>query len=122
MPNLNEIQKEMQRQRIPETPYDTVRRKYLRMLSEMTGRNTILYYSGWLQKPFKSIGTLLSINDNDKNGFMSAIHGLDASKGVDIILHTPGGGIAATESIIDYLNQKFHGNMRAIVPQLAMSG
>ena len=39
-----------------------------------------------------------------------------------IILHTPGGDIAATESLIDYLNEKFHGNMRAIVPQLAMSG
>ena len=64
----------------------------------------------------------MSINDNDKNGFMSAINGLDPSKGLDIILHAPGGDIAATESLIDYLNEKFSGNMRAIVPQLAMSG
>ena len=64
----------------------------------------------------------MSISDNDKNGFMNAIHGLDVSKGLDIILHTPGGDLAATESLIDYLNQKFDGNMRAIIPQLAMSG
>ncbi len=64
----------------------------------------------------------MSINDNDKNGFMNAIRGLDVSKGLDIILHTPGGDIAATESLIDYINQKFQGDMRAIVPQLAMSG
>ena len=50
------------------------------------------------------------------------LRGLDVSKGLDIILHTPGGDIAATESLIDYLDQKFDGNMRAIVPQLAMSG
>ena len=64
----------------------------------------------------------MSINDDDKNGFMSAVHGLDTSKGLDIILHTPGGDIAATESLIDYLLLKFDGNMRAIIPQLAMSG
>ena len=122
MPSFIEIQKEIQVEKIPDSPYDTVRRKYLANLSEKTGRNTILYYSGWLQKPVRSIAPLMSISDNDKNGFMNAIHGLDVSKGLDIILHTPGGDLAATESLIDYLNQKFDGNMRAIVPQLAMSG
>jgi len=122
MPSFNEIQKEIREERIPATQYDTVRRKYLRKMSEKTGRNTILYYSGWLQNPIRSIASLMSINDDDKNGFMSAIQGLDVSKGLDIILHTPGGDIAATESLVDYLNQKFDGDMRAIVPQLAMSG
>ncbi len=64
----------------------------------------------------------MSINDDDKNGFMSVVHGLDASKGLDLILHTPGGDIAATESLVDYLRQKFGEDVRAIVPQLAMSG
>lgn len=31
--------------------YDVVRREYLRRLFELTGRNVIIYYSGWLQKP-----------------------------------------------------------------------
>ena len=81
-----------------------------------------MYYSGWLQKPISQLGSLLSINDNDKNGFMSTINGLDVSKGLDLILHTPGGDIGATESLIDYLRLKFGSNIRAIVPQLAMSG
>lgn len=58
----------------------------------------------------------------DKNGFMAMCHGLDVEKGLDLILHTPGGDVAATESIIDYLRTMFEGNIRAIIPQLAMSG
>ena len=104
MPSFGDIQKEIQGERQPDTPYDIIRRKYLRKLSEKTKRNTILYYSGWLQKPSKSVAPLMPIDDNDKNGFMSVVQGLDVSKGLDIILHTPGGDIAATESLIDYLN------------------
>ncbi len=101
--------------------YDILRRKYLGKLQKVTGRNVIAYYSGWLQKKAPELQTELGINDNDKNGFMTAIHKLDCSKGLDLILHTPGGEIAATESIIEYLHSKFD-DMRVIVPQLAMSG
>ena len=52
---------------------------------------------------------------------MEAVYKLDKSKGVDLILHTPGGDIAATEKIIDYLHSIFKGDIRAIVPQMAMS-
>ena len=98
---------------------DRVRRKYLTQLQQYTQRNVIAYYSGWLQK---SGLEGLEINDDDKNGLMMAIHGLDCSKGLDLILHTPGGDIAATESIVDYLHRKFpQQNIRAVVPQLAMS-
>lgn len=99
--------------------FDVVRRQYLKQLSEKTNRNTIIYYSGWLQKSGLD-GT--DINDADKNGFMTVIHGLDRSKGLDLFLHTPGGDIAATESLVDYLRAIFGTNVRAIVPQLAMSG
>jgi membrane-bound ClpP family serine protease len=50
-----------------------------------------------------------------------AIHNLDRTKGLDIIIHTPGGNLAATESIVDYLRQMFPNDIRAIVPQIAMS-
>ncbi len=63
----------------------------------------------------------LSINDMDMNGFMTTINGLDTTAGLDLILHTPGGEVAATEAIISYLQSKFE-NIRVIVPQLAMSG
>jgi ClpP class serine protease len=97
---------------------DLVRRHYLKDLHEYTNRNVIAYYSGWLSKP----GIPESeINDEDKNGFMMAVHSLDTSRGLDLILHTPGGSIAATESIVDYLHKKFKRNIRAVVPQIAMS-
>lgn len=52
---------------------------------------------------------------------MTVIHGLDRSKGLDLLLHTPGGETAATESIVDYLHSMFGTDIRAIVPQLALS-
>lgn len=94
------------------------KQKYLDEISRCTGRNVITYYSGWLQKPTASD---VSINDKDINAFMEAVYKLDKSKGVDLILHTPGGEIAATEKIINYLHSIFQGNIRAIVPQMAMS-
>lgn len=63
----------------------------------------------------------LSINDDDMNGLMNAVHGLDRSKGLDLVLHTPGGEIAAAEAIVKYLMGCFNNDVVAIVPQLAMS-
>ena len=120
MPNWTDVLKE-----IVETgaagnaaPLDTVRTKYLHLLSQKTGRNTIAYYSGFLQKPDLA---LAEINDDDKNGFMATVHNLDRSKGLDLLLHTPGGGTAATESLVDYLRQMFGTDIRTIIPQIAMS-
>jgi len=52
---------------------------------------------------------------------MAVIYQLDRSKGLGLILHTPGRETAATESLIDYLHSMFGDDIRAIVPQLAMS-
>ncbi len=87
MPNWNQVLIEIQKLQRPDA-LDYVRRRYLKNLHTHTGRNVIAYYSGWLQKPGKNDP---SLNDNDKNGFMTTIHKLDRSKGLDIILHTPGG-------------------------------
>jgi ClpP class serine protease len=121
MPNWNEVIVEIQQEQ-NKNPHlnalDTVRRKYLKKVSEITNRNTIAYYSGWLQKP-QAPDT--AVNDKDKSGFMLAIHKLDRTKGLDLILHTPGGDIAATESLVDYLYSMFDKNIRVIVPQISMS-
>ncbi len=37
------------------------------------------------------------------------------------MLHTPGGSVAAAESIVDYLKRMFGNDVRTIVPQIAMS-
>jgi ATP-dependent protease ClpP protease subunit len=116
MPNWNDLLDEI---KVIGSPFDVIRRKYTARLSELTGRNTILYYSGWLQRD--EGGHRLSINDNDMNGFMTVVNKMDRSKGVDIVLHTPGGDLAALEAIVDYLRKVFNRDMRAIVPQVAMS-
>lgn len=114
MPDWNDILNEIKE---AGSVQDIVRRKYLAELHKITGRNIIIYYSGWLQRP-GAFG--LSVDDNDKIGFMSTIHELDRSKGLDLILHTPGGDLAATESLVYYLREMFD-SVRAIIPQLAMS-
>ena len=88
-------------------------------LSSLTGRNVICYVSAFLQASVAN--PELSINDNDINGFMNAISGMDKSKGLDLILHTPGGGVTATESIVTYLRKIFKMDIRVIVPHMAMS-
>jgi hypothetical protein len=119
MPNWNQVLNEIQQLQIQgQASQDILRRKYLTQLHEKTGRNVIAYYSGWLSKPGLA---QLTINDEDKNGFMSAVHQLDRSRGLDLILHTPGGSIAATQSIVDYLHKMFGSDIRAIIPQIAMS-
>ena len=116
MPNWNQLLDEIN---AAEGIHDVIRRRYLKEISEITGRNVIIYYSGWLQK--ENIAGI-EINDEDKNGFMTVIHELDRSRGLDLILHTPGGEMAATESLVEYLRSMFSTDIRAIVPQLAMSG
>lgn len=116
MPNWNQLLNEIQ---AAGGVQDQVRRKYIGKLHEITGRNVIAYYSGWLQKRNEAA---VEINDEDKNGFMTVIHEMDRSVGLDLILHTPGGDTAATESLVDYLRSMFGTDIRAVVPQLAMSG
>lgn len=109
MPSFSEIEQE-------NNPKSTII-KYTRKLHEKTGRNVIVYYSGWL-----TFDDEVSIDAMDKNGFMNVIKDLNKSKGLDLILHTPGGSVSATESIIDYLHAIFGDDIRAIIPQMAMSG
>lgn len=123
MPNWSEVlteirdhQESYRRQAVEVA--DVVRRQYLAELHKHTDRNVIAYYSGWLSKPDIA---QTDISDEDMNGFMMAVHRLDRGKGLDLILHTPGGDVAATEAIVDYLHKMFGRDIRAIVPQLAMS-
>lgn len=113
MPNLHGVRSEIQ------AGHNRVRTDYARQLNRLTGRNVILYYSGWLQKP---TAPNLGICDLDISWFMSVIHGLEEPEsGLDLLLHTPGGEVAATESLVRYLRGIFGTDLRVLVPQLAMS-
>ncbi|RYZ73593.1 MAG: S49 family peptidase [Proteobacteria bacterium] len=118
--NFGDILQEIQDEQLKAAQaFDTVRRRHLKALADHTGRNVIAYYSGWQAKG--SVGGT-EIRDEDRDGFMRCVHGLNCDLGLDFILHTPGGSIAATQSIIVYLREKFGRNIRAIVPHTAMSG
>src|ERR1043166_4433233 len=120
MPNWDAVMKEIN-STSPikgQSPHDLVRRKYLAKLHAKTNRNIIAYYSGFLSKP-KIDG--IEIDDGDKNGFMLCVHQLDDKQGLDLFLHTPGGDIFAAESLVHYLREMFGNDIRAVVPQIAMS-
>jgi len=114
MPNWSQLSDEINK---TDSPIDTIRRKYLRQLQNYRKRNVIAYYSSFLTKQ----GLPTSISDADKEMFMTAVHGLDKSKGLDLLLNTEGGAIAATESIVDYLYKIFSKDIAVFVPQIAMS-
>lgn len=115
MPSWNEIFDSVQTNNALENQKKT----FFKQLFEHTGRNCIVYFSCWQQKP--GIQAPFNIDDDDRNGFMNSLYGLDKSKGLDLILHTPGGDSAATQSIVDYLYSYFNGDIRVIVPHTAMS-
>ena len=104
------------------SPYDHVRRTHLSALARHSGRNVVTYYSGWLSKSGPGLEGILSINDDDKNGFMACFHQMEWDRGLDLIIHSPGGNLAATESITHYVRSKFGKNVRTLVPQISMSG
>lgn len=83
------------------------------------GRHVIFYGSAFLQKPQVPPNTI-QIMHEDLNGLMSVIHGMDATRGLTLVLHTPGGVTNAAESIVAYLRSKFS-YIEVIVPTLAMS-
>lgn len=117
MGNWNNILLEIQA-----NAFDAARRKYAGELHQLTKRNILFYYSGWLQKTDTRFFNVVNITDEDKGGFMNCLHGMDFQAGLDLIIHSPGGYVSATESLIHYLRQKFDHNIRVFVPQIAMSG
>lgn len=89
-------------------------------IAKRRGSNTLIYASSFLQKPMIP-PFLTQISPEDINGFKASISGLDFNKPLTLILHTPGGVMAATETIVEYLRSKFS-YMEVIVPVYAMSG
>ena len=98
---------------------DIIRRQYLTELYEYTGNDTIVYASSFPGHVPGVSSNLLSIGLNDIQGFMTCINGLKGDK-LDLIIHSPGGSLEATEQLVQYLRAKYK-YIRAIVPQNAMS-
>lgn len=102
----------------PAGPHDVLRRRYLDLLHQHTGRAVIYYGTAWHESRQINPQTL-SVDLGDVRGFMEACSNIE-ERDVDLILHSPGGSPDAAESIMSYLRQRFD-NIRAVVPLAAMS-
>lgn len=91
----------------------------LRVGASGQDRNVILFGSAFLQKGGVPQDRLM-ITYEDLNGLMSVIYGMDCSRGLTLLLHTPGGMTNAAESLVAYVRSKFS-DVEVIVPALAMS-
>ena len=82
------------------------------------GRNSVVYYSGFWQKPMQEA---TEICEADRGALFDVVNELDPNKGLDLILHTPGGSVDVAESIGNYLRAVFGTNIEVFVPFSAMS-
>ena len=96
MPTWSGILEELGRTTDGTSPpdFDRVRRNYMAALRQHTGRSTILYASGWLQKD-DTPDHLITIGDEDIQALMEVTSGLGSGSGLDLILHSPGGSLEA---------------------------
>ena len=104
----------------PERALDLVRRKYIASQHVHSKRAIILYATKWTQP---SIGgtppDMISISEEDVQGLMEVINGVKETE-LDLIIHSPGGSIAAADACVQYLRSKFQ-HIRVFVPYAAMS-
>lgn len=118
MPTLEKIQSEINA--LKAVGQDTIRHKYVAALQKKTGNDTVIYFSSYnIQRPFPVPASVLSVSQDDIQGFMASLHQLKGEK-LDLILHSPGGSLEAADQIVQYLRAKYK-YIRAIIPQNAMS-
>ena len=101
------------------SPFDFVRRKYIARLHQLTGRNVIVYATKWTQGQVSDPESI-SITEEDMQGFMEVIHGLNPALNLDLIVHSPGGSAEVADAIVKYLRSRFT-DIRVFIPQAAMS-
>lgn len=122
MPSWNELLDELGRQTAEQRGawlQDQMKEWLGRLSVKRGGRNVLVYASAFLQKPHVA-PILLQISHDDINGFMATMFGMEWEKGLTLVLHTPGGVTNATETIVEYLHQKFS-DIEVIIPTYAMS-
>lgn len=121
MPSWNDLFEKSQE--IPfenrEQHFRTILVQSLNNISKLLEEKNVIYYaSSFLQKPNAGGVTIMR---EDMNAFMSSVYSFKPTKGLVLLIHTPGGEIEAVESIVEYLHKKFN-DITVIIPYLAMSG
>jgi len=101
------------------SPHDLLRRKYLKALSERTGRATIVYATAWQEGKENVTSAEVSVTLGDVHGMMEAVSNV-TERELDLFIHSPGGSAEAAEAVMAYLRTRFD-HIRAVVPLAAMS-
>ena len=95
-----------------------IRINFLKKIHEHTKRNILSYYSGFIKCPQSTFSPIIPF---DREIIINLINKMDKTKGLDLILHTPGGRIDITESIVNYIKKMFNNDIRVIIPSIALS-
>jgi len=123
MPSWDELRKQFESQPNDESKLYWLEASLTSSLQNIASlranRNVILYGSAFLQKP-QVPGITTMITMEDINGLMSVMQGMDCSRDLTLILHTPGGDPGAANALVAYLHSKFT-HIEAVVPTYAMS-
>src|SRR6266704_824075 len=103
----------------PARALDLGRRNYIASQYAASKRALILYATKWTQPSEGIPPELISVADGDIQGLMECFHGVKEVE-LDLVLHSPGGSLAAADAIVQYLRSKFS-HIRVLVPHAAMS-
>jgi len=89
-------------------------------LYSLTQRPLIIYAVDFFTpQKVAAAGVDIQILPSDKDGFIEVIRELPSGP-LDVILHSPGGSLEATEAIVSILRKKFN-HIRFIIPNIAKS-
>jgi len=104
MPTFQHLLDELNKRPQPEKQVeyiDSFRKQKIKEIKEITKRDVLIYFSD-LKKNHPSG----AITWDDKTCFVDVVEGLD-KKGVDVVIHSPGGSAEATESLVCMLREHF---------------
>jgi len=104
----------------PNVDVDKIIRSYVDALFALTGRPLLIYVTDFFNAgKAAASGNEVSIVHSDKDGIVETTRGLPPGP-LDVILHSPGGSLEATESIVNILRSKFT-DIRFFIPSTAKS-
>lgn len=99
---------------------DSIMKRHVDELFQATGRPILFYLVDFFNgAKAATSGNEVAILQSDKDGIVETTRTLPPGP-LDIILHSPGGSLEATESIVDILRQKFT-HIRFFIPNTAKS-
>lgn len=101
-----------------DAPHKSIRQKYIQKYVKASNRNLIIYATDFASgnKP----GNLVMLDAADKQTFADVMRDLDPTKGLDIMIESPGGMGEIAEAIAHMLRSRFS-SIRFIVPNMAKS-